>query len=74
MIQNHQIISIHTPRVGRDISAWGSWQDSIKFQSTRPVWGVTMADNANKMGSSMISIHTPRVGRDVTGVVLALMS
>ena len=35
------IISIHAPRVGRDIFAPLSAADRRRFQSTRPVWGAT---------------------------------
>ena len=36
---------------------------SITFQSTRPVWGVTLCGD-NDFTIIKISIHTPRVGRD----------
>ena len=36
---------------------------SVKFQSTRPVWGAT-AGAAQQAAGTPISIHAPRVGRD----------
>ena len=36
-------ISIHTPRVGRDVPALYIRTSNFIFQSTRPVWGVTAA-------------------------------
>ena len=35
------------------------------FQSTRPVWGATVAHEFGEHGID-VSIHAPRVGRDVT--------
>ena len=56
-------ISIHTPRVGSDMYTDCSGIIINEFQSTLPVWGVTL--NAEpKEGSETISIHTPRVGSD----------
>ena len=40
----------------------------IKFQSTHPVWGATMALSYVNL-TDRISIHAPRVGCDVTFVV-----
>ena len=57
------IISIHTPRVGRDITNLNARTIDILFQSTRPVWGVTV-QVCTDPGRDHISIHTPRVGRD----------
>ena len=58
-------ISIHTPRVGRDIRPSGRLPEKVlKFQSTRPVWGVTRAVIEQTITELRISIHTPRVGRD----------
>ena len=37
----HPIISIHTPRVGRDTARLVNIDTGTEFQSTRPVWGVT---------------------------------
>ena len=36
-------ISIHTPRVGRDLPTETAAQGWFTFQSTRPVWGVTVS-------------------------------
>ena len=36
---------------------------SVKFQSTRPVWGATNFDSSMEARTA-ISIHAPRVGRD----------
>ena len=58
-------ISIHTPRVGRDSQSLAYCIDTITFQSTRPVWGVTEV-KINACFRPRISIHTPRVGRDLT--------
>ena len=57
-------ISIHAPRVGRDLrdSSWWTIQDL--FQSTRPVWGATQKHCPGVLPRN-ISIHAPRVGRDV---------
>ena len=56
-------ISIHAPRVGRDVQAKrGRCRCSI-FQSTRPVWGATTV-RSDIVPSPWISIHAPRVGRD----------
>ena len=48
----------------------GAWRfrlmteiEGIKFQLTRPVWGVTNYSSYYN-GHRMISTHTPRVGRD----------
>ena len=38
---SNSIISIHAPRMGRDISGWVGDVTSWIFQSTRPVWGAT---------------------------------
>ena len=35
-----------------------------EFQSTRPVWGATLASSAGAIVPGRISIHAPRVGRD----------
>ena len=36
-------ISIHAPRVGCDLKAYFSLPKDIRFQSTHPVWGATLA-------------------------------
>ena len=56
-------ISIHPPRVGRDITANVFMTDARVFQSTLPVWGGTCTAIAAALKTS-ISIHPPRVGRD----------
>ena len=65
---NPYFISIHTPRVGRDKDFEEYKRTCEKFQSTRPVWGVTAAKYAD-YSSIKISIHTPRVGRDSHTVI-----
>ena len=56
-------ISIHAPRVGRDM--FGQIRPIVvdEFQSTRPVWGATAAPHGDDAAGE-ISIHAPRVGRD----------
>ena len=56
-------ISIHTPRVGRDLDVMTAGTPYSGFQSTRPVWGVTLIVDLAVIAQH-ISIHTPRVGRD----------
>ena len=56
-------ISIHAPRVGRDVQILGRVVELRAFQSTRPVWGATTA-GACRLPCGSISIHAPRVGRD----------
>ena len=56
-------ISIHAPRVGRDVDAVRTAVHNILFQSTRPVWGATAIGGIVNY-SYTISIHAPRVGRD----------
>ena len=56
-------ISIHAPRVGRDVQILGRVVELRAFQSTRPVWGATDIKCARLMVLP-ISIHAPRVGRD----------
>jgi len=56
------IVSIHAPRVGRDLIAAAEKLLSL-FQFTRPAWGATAgASVARDRGG--VSIHAPRVGRD----------
>ena len=57
-------ISIHAPRVGRDLGAADIGTTDTTFQSTRPVWGATAIVNGI-LTNLDISIHAPRVGRDV---------
>ena len=63
-----ELISIHAPRVGRDIPASMPFAPPSIFQSTRPVWGATFS-YYERTDYMSISIHAPRVGRDkvVTG-------
>ena len=56
-------ISIHAPRVGRDVSFFSLSLMPLIFQSTRPVWGATACFQRGLRGNQ-ISIHAPRVGRD----------
>ena len=56
-------ISIHAPRVGRDLSQLVNNTVKVSFQSTRPVWGATYEYCVQNV-RAIISIHAPRVGRD----------
>ena len=56
-------ISIHAPRVGRDLGGLGDISIERVFQSTRPVWGATLYTFLF-FPLVVISIHAPRVGRD----------
>ena len=56
-------ISIHAPRVGRDVLPPPRGGEEQGFQSTRPVWGATASYRAAQYWY-FISIHAPRVGRD----------
>ena len=56
-------ISIHAPRVGRDLAASELPPSIVLFQSTRPVWGATTPQRGRR-APKKISIHAPRVGRD----------
>ena len=57
-------ISIHPPRVGRDMNELNQYGILSGFQSTLPVWGGT--GGKILAGTRMdISIHPPRVGRDI---------
>ena len=58
-----QVISIHAPRVGCDLTSKCSSSSSRVFQSTHPVWGATGIYGLNR-SIPMISIHAPRVGCD----------
>ena len=55
-------ISIHAPRVGRDLPGNALKELGWEFQSTRPVWGAT-SRLARDIVIGAISIHAPRVGR-----------
>ena len=59
------LISIHAPRVGRDLEKrLHATNKLLVFQSTRPVWGATKYVSID-INYKEISIHAPRVGRDV---------
>ena len=58
------VISIHAPRVGRDTISQRRTASARRFQSTRPVWGATIAIVNGILTNLDISIHAPRVGRD----------
>ena len=58
------LISIHSPRMGRD-GGYATSQKTINaFQSTLPAWGETH-DIGTRRRYHAISIHAPRMGRDV---------
>ena len=57
-------VSIHAPRVGRDLHTSFQHPSARQFQSTRPVWGATDAARVAPQRPH-VSIHAPRVGRDV---------
>ena len=58
------MISIHSPRMGRD-PFWPVWLlPAMIFQSTLPAWGETAASDQTAP-FIIISIHSPRMGRDV---------
>ena len=56
-------VSIHPPRVGRDLTIRAAEEDAVRFQSTLPVWGGTAGISAI-CELTEVSIHPPRVGRD----------
>ena len=58
-----KLISIHAPRMGRDMIFTGLFSQISAFQSTRPAWGATLAF-LPRISSFGISIHAPRMGRD----------
>ena len=57
------MISIHSPRMGRDGAGYHGAGDGGIFQSTLPAWGETQGF-AGRAGARLISIHSPRMGRD----------
>ena len=62
-------ISIHIPRVGDDAMTLRVTAICNLFQSTSPVWGMTVGDNF--LGIAVkISIHIPRVGDDHQFLIL----
>ena len=58
------LISIHAPRVGSDITYRLIPRLHRSFQSTLPVWGATNSSRTFIFSPSVISIHAPRVGSD----------
>ena len=52
-------ISIHAPRVGRDIVCQRMIDAAAGFQSTRPVWGATYADNTRLSTGSDFNPRAP---------------
>ncbi len=59
----NRIISIHSPRMGRDQGQEWSMDSRDLFQSTLPAWGETQGIE-RIFGARLISIHSPRMGRD----------
>ena len=58
------VISIHSPRMGRDIVALYMMPKRLIFQSTLPAWGETSMPHKFSL-IKIISIHSPRMGRDI---------
>ena len=58
-----RVISIHAPRMGRDLTVTDTGVVNDAFQSTRPAWGATGLSRHGD-GQQVISIHAPRMGRD----------
>ena len=56
-------ISIHIPRVGDDHDDLHRRRGDLRFQSTSPVWGMTLQPVVMSP-TVAISIHIPRVGDD----------
>ena len=59
-------ISIHSPRMGRDLVAHAGTAEGGLFQSTLPAWGETRK-TMQRILYMGISIHSPRMGRDEIG-------
>ena len=57
------VISIHSPRMGRDLTVSTAPPQSSPFQSTLPAWGETTVWMDSPTAEE-ISIHSPRMGRD----------
>ena len=57
------LISIHTPRVGRDLSASCENRVGRKISIHTPRMGRDLIKEKAR-GKASISIHTPRMGRD----------
>ena len=66
------MISIHSPRAGRDILVHREALGLTPFQSTRPVRGETIASTMSPK-FLIISIHSPRAGRDGHGQTSAAL-
>ncbi len=62
-------VSIHAPRMGRDLLAQVDTADRWKFQFTRPAWGATWPLRDCVAVQGEVSIHAPRMGRDFVRVV-----
>ena len=62
-LQHFDRISIHSPRMGRDLQLWLDTYITPRFHSTLRAWGETRAVLAYDVGD-LISIHSPRMGRD----------
>ena len=58
------LISIHSPRMGRDLRQHVFGLPMRRFQSTLPAWGET-PPKSSPFGGLTISIHSPRMGRDL---------
>ena len=61
------VVSIHAPRVGRDLRTTSFSTKRTRFQSTRPAWGAT-TQPLPCARAALVSIHAPRVGRDISCV------
>ncbi len=61
--QNNAFISIHSPRMGRDLVYIHYIITAFRFQSTLPAWGETEMLMQRHI-AEYISIHSPRMGRD----------
>ena len=62
------VVSIHSPRKGRDEAAATKAVESSEFQSTLPVKGETIITTwiFTKLN---VSIHSPRKGRDAVSLI-----
>ena len=58
------LISIHAPRMGSDVSTRTMERMREEFQSTLPGWGATGLAFAPRLQYADISIHAPRMGSD----------
>ena len=62
--RSHQLISIHAPRGGSDVTLRTYWMPFASFQSTLPVGGATVLADRQSLVAD-ISIHAPRGGSDL---------